>query len=74
MMSEHLNESSAPVETMEDYAAEQEASFRQIREGDILTGTVIDISENGILLDLKYYTDGLIHLDDFTDDPSFNFR
>lgn len=74
-MSEHLkNESSAPVETMEDYAAELEASFRQIREGDILTGTVIDISENGILLDLKYYTDGLIHLDDFTDDPSFNFR
>ena len=54
-MSEHLkNESSAPVETMEDYAAELEASFRQIREGDILTGTVIDISENGILLDLKY--------------------
>lgn len=59
---------------MEDYAAELEASFRQIREGDILTGTVIDVSENGILLDLKYYTDGIIHLEDFTEDPSFNFR
>lgn len=74
-MSEELkNTTSAPAETMEDYAAELEASFRQIREGDILTGTVIDVSENGILLDLKYYTDGIIHLEDFTEDPSFNFR
>ncbi|MCI7814695.1 MAG: S1 RNA-binding domain-containing protein [Lachnospiraceae bacterium] len=74
MSEEFKNQTSAPAETMEDYAAELEASFRKINEGDILTGTVIDISENGILLDLKYYTDGLIHLEDFTDDPNFNFR
>lgn len=75
IMSEELkNETSVSQETMEDYAAELEASFRQIREGDILTGTVIDVSENGILLDLKYYTDGIIHLEDYTEDPSFNFK
>ena len=75
-MSEELKNETSDVkkETMEDYAEELEASFRQIREGDILTGTVIDVSENGILLDLKYYTDGMIHLEDFTDDPTFNFR
>ncbi|MDO5600997.1 MAG: S1 RNA-binding domain-containing protein [Lachnospiraceae bacterium] len=74
-MSEELkNETAKASETMADYAAELEASFRQIREGDILTGTVIDISENGILLDLKYYTDGIIHPEDFTDDPTFNIH
>ena len=75
-MSEELKNETAEEkkETMEDYAEELEASFRQIREGDILTGTVIDVSENGILLDLKYYTDGIIHLEDFTEDPAFNFR
>ena len=48
------------VETMEDYKEELEASFKQIHEGDILTGTVIGVSESAITLDLKYYTDGII--------------
>jgi len=60
-----------PVETMEDYKEELEASFKQIHEGDIMTGTVIGISETAITLDLKYYTDGIIRLEDYTDDPNF---
>ena len=76
-MSEELNitpEAAAPTESMDDYAAELEASFKQIREGDILTGTVIGVSENGVTLDLKYYTDGLIRPEDFSIDPSFNLK
>lgn len=76
-MSEELNitpEAAAPAESMDDYAAELEASFKQIREGDILTGTVIGVSENGVTLDLKYYTDGLIRPEDFSIDPSFNLK
>ena len=46
--------------------------FKQIHEGDILTGTVIGVSESAITLDLKYYTDGIIRLEDFTNDPNFN--
>ena len=60
------------LETMDDYADELEASFKKIREGDILTGTVIGVSETEITLDLKYYTDGIIKLEDYTSDPSFN--
>ena len=60
------------METMEDYKEELEASFKQIHEGDILTGTVIGVSESAITLDLKYYTDGIIRLEDFTNDPNFN--
>ena len=53
-----------PAETMADYAEELEASFKQIHEGDILTGTVIGVSESEITLDLKYYTEGIIRLED----------
>ncbi len=61
-------------ETMEDYAAELEASFKTINEGDILTGTVIDVSESAVTLDLKYYTDGIIRLEDFSDEPGFSLK
>ena len=33
------------TETMEDYSKELEASFRTIKEGDIISGTVIDVNE-----------------------------
>ena len=39
------------MESMDDYKEELEASFRRIREGDILTGTVIDVNEEGVTLD-----------------------
>lgn len=69
-MSEEMN--TTPVETMDDYKEELEASFKQIREGDIMTGTVIGVTESAIILDLKYYTDGIIRLEDYTSDPNFN--
>lgn len=62
------------MKTMADYAAELEASFRKINEGDILTGTVIGISETEITLDLGYYTDGIVRLEDITDDPAFSIK
>ena len=62
------------TETMADYAKELEASFRRINEGDVLTGTVIDVTETQILLDFGYYTDGLIRLEDVSDDPSFAIK
>ena len=52
----------APKESMEDFKDELEASFRTIREGDILTGTVISVSETEILMDLDYYAHGVIPL------------
>lgn len=53
-------------ESMADYAAELEASFKKVQEGDILTGTVINVSETEVTLDLKYYTEGIIRLEDYS--------
>ncbi len=61
-----------PVETMADYDKELEASFRRINEGDILSGTVIHVSEEEVTLDLNYYAPGIIKAADMSKDPSFS--
>lgn len=62
------------TETMEDYAAELEASFKKVREGDILTGTVISVEDDRVILDLKYYAEGIITKENLSSDPDFNLK
>ena len=59
-------------ETMKDYERELEASFRKISEGDVISGTVIDVNEEEVTLDLKYYTQGIIKAKDMSADPGFS--
>ncbi len=77
MASEELNGQNAPeeaAESMADYEAELEASFKRVREGDILTGTVISVDEERVILDLKYYAEGIIAKDDLSNDPDFQLK
>lgn len=60
------------METMDDYKEELEASFRRMKEGDRISGTVIDVSEEEVTLDLKYYAQGIIKVGDFSSDPDFD--
>lgn len=60
------------METMDDFKEELEASFRQIKEGDIISGIVIGVNEEEVVLDLKYYTQGIIKVEDLSNDPDFN--
>ena len=59
------------VETMADYEREIAASLRKMSVGDIVSGTVIAVSEEGVVLDLRYYTQGVIKAEDMSDDPAF---
>lgn len=60
------------METMDDYRDELEASFRRVSEGDIISGTVIDVSEEEVILDLKYFAQGIIKAADLSSDPDFS--
>lgn len=60
--------------TMDDYATELEASLRKVQEGDVLTGTVIGVSDTEVTVDLKSYTDGIIRSEDYSEDPSFSIK
>lgn len=63
-----------PVETMADYEDAITASLKPIHEGDIMTGTVIGVSEDTVTLDFGSFTDGIIRLKDASDDPNFTFN
>ena len=41
------------MESMNDFKEELEASLKQIRIGDMVTGTVIDVTDDAVLVDLK---------------------
>lgn len=62
------------MESMKDFEKELEASFRKINEGDIISGTVIAVDEEEITLDLKYYTQGIIKVSEFSNDPDFQVK
>lgn len=71
---EKAEEAEAPAETMTDYEDAITASMKPIHEGDILSGTIIGVSDEELTIDLGIYTDGVIRLEDASDDPSFTFR
>ena len=60
--------------TMKDYEKELEASFKKVHEGDILTGTVISVDEKEVVLDLRYYAEGIIPAEDYSREPGFNLK
>ena len=64
----------AHTESMADFEEELNASLKQIHEGDVITGTVIDVTEDEVVLDLKYYTEGVIRREDFSADPTLNLK
>ncbi|MDD3218877.1 MAG: S1 RNA-binding domain-containing protein [Lachnospiraceae bacterium] len=69
-----MSEETKVTETMEDYAKELEASFKTLHEGDMVTGTVIGVSDSEVTVDLQYYAEGIIRLEDYTEDPGFSIK
>lgn len=59
-------------ESMDDYKEELESSFRKLSEGDIVSGTVIAVSDEEVTLDLKYFASGIIKAKDISNDPDFH--
>ena len=62
------------AESMKDYETELEASFKKIEEGDILTGTVISVDEKEVVVDLKYYAEGINPAEDYSREPGFSLK
>ena len=59
------DQAAAAPETMESLMAKHEAyeeSFKQLKRGEVLTGRVIQISDDGVMVDVGYKTEGVIPL------------
>lgn len=65
------------IEKMEDMNKNEmmeaiESSFKRIKRGDILTGTVLYVKESEITVNINYRADGIINKDEVSDDPNVN--
>lgn len=69
---EEKNTTMGTAETMEDYKEALEASYRRIRPGDIVTGTVIDVNDQDVTIDFNYYAPGRIPVTELSDDPTYH--
>ncbi len=60
--------------SMSDFEDAINRSFKKISEGDILSGTVIGVTESEVVLDLGYYAEGIIKAEELSNDPRFSIK
>lgn len=60
--------------SMADYEQELDASFKTAEEGDIITGTVISVTDEEVTLDLRFYAEGIIKAEDYSREPDFQIK
>ena len=67
---EEVKEAAAPVkDAAEDFQQAIDSSIRRIRPGQIVTGTVIGITDSEVLVNVGYKSDGYIPRAEFSTDP-----
>ncbi len=62
------------IPSMKSFEDEINRSFKKLKEGDIISGTVIGVSETQVNVDLGYYTEGIITLEELSNDPKFSIK
>lgn len=62
------------IPSMDDFKDEINRSFRSVKEGDLITGTIIGITETDVMVDLGYYAEGIIKASEASNDPSFSIK
>lgn len=58
----------------ESFAEMLEESIKQIHTGEIVDGTVIDVKEDQIILNIGYKADGIITRNEYSSDPNVDLR
>ncbi len=62
------------IPSMAEFESQIDHSFRKLKPGDIVTGTVIGISDTEVTVDLNSYTEGIIKLEELSNDPRFSIK
>ncbi|HCL03224.1 MAG TPA: hypothetical protein DHW61_12595 [Lachnoclostridium phytofermentans] len=60
--------------TMDDFKTELEHSLKRLTEGDLVKGTIIGISDTEVTVDLSYSSEGIIKLEELSNDPRFSIK
>lgn len=59
---------------MEEFEQEINASFKKYEEGDVVTGTVIGVSETEVTIDLGSYAEAIVPATELSNDPNFSIK
>jgi hypothetical protein len=62
------------IESMDDYLDELEKSFHRLKNGDMVKGPVIGIGETEVTVDLGSYAEGIVPIDELSNDPKFSIK
>lgn len=62
------------IPSMDEFKDELEASFHKIKENDMIKVTVIGVTEKEVIVDLGSYTEGIIPIDELSNDPTFSIN
>lgn len=63
-----------PIPSMKEFEDQINKSMRKIQEDEIVTGTIIGISDTEVTVDLGYYAEGIIKLEELSNDPRFSIK
>ncbi len=62
------------IPSMDEFKDEIAHSFRKIKAGDIVNGTVIGVSDSEVTVDLNSYSEGIIPIEELSNDPRFSIK
>ncbi len=62
------------IPSMSEFESQISHSFRKLKAGDIVTGTVIGVSDTEVTVDLNSYAEGIIKLEELSNDPRFSIK
>jgi len=65
------------VKVMENYGKDEmmeaiDSSFKRISRGDVLKGTVLYVTNNEVMVNINYKSDGIIQREELSNDPNVN--
>ena len=67
-----MNETTVP--SMAEFEEEINRSMKKMKEGDLISGTVIGVGDTEVTVDLGSYTEGIIRLEELSNDPRFSIK
>jgi small subunit ribosomal protein S1 len=62
------------IPSMSEFEDQITKSLKKIEEGELVKGQVIGVTETEVIVDLGYYTEGIITLEELSNDPRFSIK
>lgn len=62
------------VPSMDEFKDELNSSFKKLKEGDLIKGNVVGVSDTEVTIDLGSYAEGVIKADELSNDPKFSIK